>query len=185
MQAHPFATLVTVDAGEPTVSHLPFLVDKTRGEYGVLRGHMARANPQWQHFGDGPVLTMFHGPHAYVSPNWYVSKPAVPTWNYAVVHAHGVPRLLDDKAALELVRDMVAAFDRDADGAWPDNAAADRFRRGMVAHIVAFEIPIARLEGKFKMSQNRPAEDRPGIVAALSRQPQSMDEAVAKLIATD
>ena len=185
MHGYPFATILTVDDGHPTVSHLPFLLDAERGDHGVLRGHMARANPQWQHFGDEPVLVVFNGPHAYVSPNWYDAGPAVPTWNYAVVHAHGVPKILDDDAALDLVRDMVAAVDGDPDAAWPDDEASDRFRRDMIAHVVAFEIPILRLEGKFKMSQNRPSVDRPRIIAALSSSDDPLEQATAKLISTD
>ncbi len=182
MRDYPFATLLTVSDGEPTVSHLPLLLDKSRGEFGVLRGHLARANPQCEHFGGKPVLVMFHGPHAYISPTWYGDGPAVPTWNYAVVHAHGVAHVLQDDEALDLVHDMVVLYDENADAAWPDDDASDRFRHEMITHVVAFEIPIARLEGKYKMSQNRPDADRPGIAAALNRRSSPLDKAVAKLV---
>ena len=152
------------------------------GDIGTLRGHLARANPQWRQFGEVEVQVLFQGPHAYVSPTWYAAGPAVPTWNYAVVHAHGVPRLLDTDAALALVHDMVLDFDTAAPEAWPENNAAQKFRRGMIDHVVAFEIPITRLEGKFKMSQNRPPEDRPRIIEALSASDDPLAQATADLI---
>jgi len=182
---YPFATLLTVEKGAPIVSHLPFLVDTSHGELGILRCHMARANPQWQQFAEDEVQVLFQGPHAYVSPTWYASGPALSTWNYAVVHAFGVPRVLDADAALDLVHDMVAEFDAAPADAWPMDDVSRKFRLGMIDHVVAFEIPIARLEGKYKMSQNRPPEDRPRIVAALSASDDPLASATAGLIRTD
>src|SRR5215831_13625971 len=95
---HPFATLVTLGEAEPQVSHLPLQFDPASGQHGTLLGHMARANPHWQHFSSGPSLAIFHGPHAYVSPSWYAEPAtAVPTWNYCVVHVHGAAEIMDDE----------------------------------------------------------------------------------------
>jgi len=97
IRAHGFATLISERDGEPFASHLPLLLDAERGPRGTLLGHMARANPQWRSFDQGrAALAIFHGPHCYVSPSWYANAPAVPTWNYAAVHAYGRPRVLED-----------------------------------------------------------------------------------------
>jgi len=125
---------------------------------------VARPNPQWQTFdGSRQALAVFSGPHAYVSPTWFAA-PAVPTWNYAAVHAYGCPRVLEGAAA---TRDTVERLVREHDTAWRLDAQPAEFVAGMLRGIVAFEMPIERLEGKLKLSQNRPASDRPGVVRAL------------------
>jgi transcriptional regulator len=97
MRQHSFATIVTHNGGAPHAIHMPVIVDVERGEHGTLVSHMARANPQWKHFeNEHEVLIIFTGPHAYVSPAWYVTEPAVPTWNYTAVHAYRIPRLVTD-----------------------------------------------------------------------------------------
>jgi transcriptional regulator len=164
---HNFATLICAQQGEITVSHLPLLLDVERG---VLRGHMARANPQWRMFSPQvEVLAIFHGPHHYISPRWYASHPSVPTWNYAVVHVHGRVRVIDGGKALEaLVRDLAEHHEAGAAHPWVMDLPGD-YQEQMLAAIVGFEIGISRLEGKFKLSQNRPAADRPLVIEALER----------------
>ncbi|WP_028009214.1 FMN-binding negative transcriptional regulator [Solimonas flava] len=172
--AHPFATLVTTVAGdEPQITHLPLL---QQGD--ALHGHMARANPHWQAFAHGRTVAIFHGPHAYVSPRWY-ETPAqhVPTWNYAVVHVAGRPQLVEGMAALDSLRALSAHFDPDFD------ADPQRVER-LAAAIVAFRLPLERLDAKFKMNQNRTAADRAGVIAALAAQPAAADRAVAEWMRT-
>jgi transcriptional regulator len=167
VRAHNFATLVSAHQGEIQVSHLPFLMD---GDGKMLRAHMARANPQWRTFSpERDVLAIFHGPHHYVSPAWYASHPSVPTWNYAVVHALGRPTLIEDRERLEaLVRELVAHHEAAAPQPWKMDLPPD-YQDRMLSGIVGFDIEITRLEGKFKLSQNRPASDRPRVIEALKR----------------
>ena len=167
IRAHNFATLVSAYQGEIQVSHLPFLMD---GEGKMLRAHMARANPQWRSFSpEREVLVIFHGPHHYVSPAWYASHPSVPTWNYAVVHALGRPTLIEDRKRLAaLVRELVTHQEAAAPQPWKMDLPAD-YQDKMLSGIVGFDIEITRLEGKFKLSQNRPASDRPLVIEALQR----------------
>lgn len=169
IERYGFATLLTPDALDPPVTHLPLLLDRTRGPQGVLLGHMARANPHWQAIAAQPqVLALFHGPHAYVSPSWYQSHPSVPTWNYAVVHVRGRARLLHDPQQLEpLVRTLVERHEQSRPHPWTMALPAE-FQAQMLAAIVGFEIEIAHLEGKLKLSQNRPAKDRQNVLDALS-----------------
>ena len=163
-----FATLISPDPVDPTVTHLPLLLDREPGGQGMLRGHVARSNPHWRTLETQPeVLAIFQGPHAYVSPSWYGSHPSVPTWNYAVVHVHGNVRLIHDKAALELlVRRLVQRYESPRPQPWPMQLPSD-YQGRMLAEIVGFEITITRITGKFKLSQNRPADDRERVVAAL------------------
>jgi transcriptional regulator len=180
MQAHSFATLVTADADEPRVSHLPLLWSAA-GEYGVLEGHMARANPHWQHFASGHTLAIFHGPHAYISPSWYAQpQREVPTWNYAAVHAHGVVDLIDERdAKLALLDRSVALFESGNTPPWARSVDGERLE-ALLRNIVGFRIAIARLDAKFKMNQNKTAADRAGVIAQLGASPSSELQAVAQ-----
>lgn len=163
--AWSFALLVTDVDGVPVATHLPLVLDDHAGSEARLIGHVARPNPQWRSFdGARQALAIFSGPHAYVSPTWYATAPAVPTWNYAAVHAYGRPRVLERP---EATRDAVARLVAIHDPAWSLADQPAEFIAGMLRGIVAFEMPIERLEGKLKMSQNRPAADRPGVVRAL------------------
>jgi len=165
LRSWSFALLVTHVDGTPTATHLPFVLDESAGPQGRLIGHVARPNPQWRTFdGTRQALAIFSGPHAYVSPTWYATTPAVPTWNYAAVHAYGRPRVLE---GLEATRDAVARLVDVHDPSWRLADQPAEFIAGMLRGIVAFEMPIERLEGKLKLSQNRPAADRPGVVRAL------------------
>ena len=183
MREHEFATLVTVVEGKPFATHLPLLLDPDRGEHGVLLGHMARANPQWRGFdGTAEALAIFAGPHAYVSPRLYATHPSVPTWNYAAVHAYGAPRLLEEEAARGLLARTVARYEGTGDGAWSMDGLPEDYVAGMLRGLVAFEIEIARIEGKFKLSQNRPEEDRRRVAAALGKGDDPPGRGVAALM---
>ena len=170
MQEYNFAALVTQQNGELLASHLPFLLDTQCGPYGTLMAHMARANPQWQTLaGTAEVLVIFQGPHTYVSPSWYEDDVAlsVPTWNYTVVHAYGTPRLIEDNSvAYGVLQALVQMHEAHFEKPWalqPLDGSMQNKLRG----IVAFEIQITRLEGKFKLSQNRSANDQRRVLAAL------------------
>lgn len=164
---YPFATLVTSDGGEPQFTYLPLLWEEG-GAHGVLLGHMARANPQWQAFAQGHTVALFHGPHAYISPSWYAQpEQHVPTWNYAAVHAHGRPQLIDGAAdKLALIDRTTAQFEQDNTPPWTRSVGGDRLEK-MLGAIVAFRLPIERLEAKFKMNQNRTPADRAKVVGNL------------------
>ena len=184
IEGHGFALLVTSDAaGRPTASHLPFLYDANRGAHGTLLGHMARANPQWQQFGDGSeALVIFWGPHAYVSPSWYESQPSVPTWNYATVHAYGRPRLVEDGEAVRaMLHRLVETNEAGFETPWRMDLPED-YEARMVGSIVVFEIEIARLEGKFKLSQNRDAADRATVARQLAASGRDDAVGVARLM---
>jgi transcriptional regulator len=168
MRRHSFATLVTGGA-EPFATHLPLLLDASRGPHGTLVGHFARPNPHWQldHQHNGS-LAIFHGPHAYVSPSWYRSgAPAVPTWNYATVHAAGRISVIEDAAYVaDLLERMVRVYEADRPQPWT-NPLPPEVNEKLIAAVVAFEMPIDRLEGKFKLGQNRKREDQVGAIEGL------------------
>ncbi len=184
MGRYGFALLVTVVDGEPFASHLPLLHQAEGGEFGVLLGHMSRPNPQWRGFADGaPALAVFQGPHAYVSPSWYASGEAVPTWNYTTVHAYGRPRVVDDHgAALAILERLVAIHEEGRPEPWGLDRVTAEFRDTQIRGIVAFEMPIDRLEGKFKLGQNRPAADREGAAAGLRATGEPLGHEVARLM---
>lgn len=168
IEQYPFATLVGTGP-EPPVSHLPMVL--RRGPAGlVLVGHVARANSHWRVMGGAtPALAIFLGPHAYVSPTWYATAPAVPTWNYVAVHALGRPRVVDDAAfTRETLTELVARHEPTPDG-WSTAQLPPEKLDSLVAAIVAFEMPIERLEAKFKLGQNRSQADRDGTLAGLER----------------
>ncbi|NNE85438.1 MAG: FMN-binding negative transcriptional regulator [Alphaproteobacteria bacterium] len=168
IESYNFGMLICHGEPTPLVSHLPFVLDRLQGPNGTLQAHMARANPQWQCF-DGDVLAVFRGPHAYVSPSWYTpDAPAVPTWNYAVVEAYGTPRMVENPQALRAQQErLVAANEAGRSPSWNMDSQPAAYIDGMLKGIVAFEIPIDRLEGKFKLSQNRSATDQRQVAEAL------------------
>jgi transcriptional regulator len=186
MRAQSFAVMFTADdAGAPFATHLPILVDPARGPLGTLRGHVARANPHWRYLVAGrPTLVVFSGAHAYVSPSWYATHPSVPTWNYVAVHATGVGALVEDPDQVKtLLGDLVRAYESGEPAAWSMEGLAADYLAGMQRGIVAFEIPIARLEGKAKLSQNRDAVDRARTREALAASDDPLARAVAALMA--
>jgi transcriptional regulator len=185
MQHHSFATLITQHDGVPFASHLPLLLRPEEGLYGTLVGHMARANPQWHDFDPAQeVLVIFQGPHTYVSPSWYEVHPSVPTWNYAAVHAYGTPQLIDDSAALyDMLHALVHTYEAPMPQPWTFDLAAD-YVHNMMQGIVGFAIRITRLEGKYKLSQNRPHGDQQRVVTALEQQGDPLSAGVAALMRT-
>jgi len=186
MGAQSFALMITADdTGAPFATHLPILVDERRGPLGTLRGHVARANPHWRHLAAGrPTLVVFSGAHAYVSPSWYATHPAVPTWNYVAVHASGTGALVEDAEQVRtLLADLVHVYEAPGPEAWSFEALPADYVAGMQRGIVAFEIPIARLEGKAKLSQNRDAVDRGRTREALAASDDPVARAVAALMA--
>ncbi|RKG59481.1 FMN-binding negative transcriptional regulator [Corallococcus sp. AB011P] len=171
MKQHAFSTVISHGSGI-NVSHLPLMLVPDRGDKGTLLGHLARANPHWKDFdGERPALCVFHGPHAYISPTWYKVRPSAPTWNYAVVHALGRPRIIDTQAELSKLIDVMLAEYEPASGA-PGHAAhlPEEVRAQLLEHIVGFELPIEELQGKFKLGQNRSAEDQAGMMEGLAGQ---------------
>jgi transcriptional regulator len=185
VRGHPLATWVVQGADGLNVNHVPFLVDATRGEHGTLVGHVARANPVWQRL--GPSIAVFQGPQAYISPNWYPSKRAhgkvVPTWNYAVVHAHGTPRAIESHdELLAIVTRLTQTHEADSAVPWAVSDAPADYLEQMLKAIVGIEIPIDRLEGKWKVSQNRALPDRLGTVAGLRQRGDAQSEAMAALV---
>jgi transcriptional regulator len=165
---YPFATLVTPAAPEPWISHVPLLMTDAGEPYGTLIGHFARANPHWQHVNDTQSIAIFHGPHAYVSPSWYMEPTqAVPTWNFTAIHAHGSLEIFDEPAATRGVLDaLIRRFEGTRAAPWK-LAMPDHQRDALVSAIVAFKMPIRRLDAKFKLSQNRMRGDRVRVIAAL------------------
>ncbi len=169
IRAHPFGTLVVRDdGGGVEVVHVPFVLDASRGPHGTLRAHVARANPVWRLFDGRAVLVVFAGPHGYVSPRWYSTPDQVPTWNYAVVHAHGVPRPMEASGDLRgLLSDLASEHEAGAEHPWSPSELPPSALDEMLREIVGFTLPVARLEGKFKLSQNREPVDRAGVLRAL------------------
>ncbi len=184
MREQSFALLVTSLGGVPYASHIPLLLDDG-GEHGRLQGHLAKANGQWQGFdGKTEALVVFWGPHAYISPNWYEAKKNVPTWNYVTVHAYGKPVVIDDPEAVRQGQaDMIDFFESDATDNWSMDLLPDDYVGSKLKGIVCFEMPIDRLEGKFKLSQNRSAEDVKGAIKGLNATGEAEAIEVARLMA--
>jgi transcriptional regulator len=169
MREYSFATLFGPLSGAPadegsTAAHLPLGI-KDEGEHGLIEGHFAKANPHWRALDGRETLVVFHGPHSYVSPTLYVEELSVPTWNYIAIHARGTLSLVEDDPGKEaLLADLIAANEPAYLDRW--HALPGGFRRTMLMGIVGFRIPIDRIEGKFKLSQNRSAEERRNVLAA-------------------
>ena len=176
IRAHPLAQLVTAGGQGLQANPLPMLIDADTSPKGTLRGHLARGNDQVAALREGgEALVIFQGPQAYISPSWYPSKDmppgngkVVPTWNYVAVHAWGTPRVIDDSEWLRrFVGDLTEVHERDRTPPWAVQDAPEDFIAGMLKAIVGIEIPIDRIEGKWKLSQNRPEPDRRGVVDGL------------------
>jgi transcriptional regulator len=172
MRAAGLATLVTLTADGLIASHVPLLLDAEAGPNGTLVGHLARANPQATAAPIGEALVIYTGPDAYITPSWYASKRehgrVVPTWNYVAIHAYGTLEVFDDTARLHaLVSRLTDHKETPRAQPWAVTDAPERFIDGQLRGIVGFALPIARLQGKWKMSQNRPQADRDGVVAGL------------------
>jgi transcriptional regulator len=183
IESYGFATVVSQKDGIPWASHLPVLLDRKKASVGRLRSHMARANEQWQHFDPSKeVLCIFHGPHSYISPSWYASKIAVPTWNYATVHVYGYPRIEPDRDFLRsIVDDTTQKYEQNMVHPWkmefPENTID-----GLMKAIVGFSITISRIETKFKLGQNRSKEDQTSMLNSLVSSPSATAQELAAFI---
>ena len=179
MRANNFVLLVTGTGGTLHASHLPVVIEDS-GDTLKLDMHMARANAQWREFFDEEVLVVFSGAHAYISPRWYEEKQRVPTWNYAAVHAYGVPRIISEKQAKHASqRRLIASLDPE----WLPrfDALSAEYVAKMLDGIVNFEIPVSRLETRWKLSQNRGRREMELIAAALEKSGDSVERSLAAL----
>ena len=185
MAEHPLGTWFSAHDGAFRADHVPFLFEPARGPHGTLLAHVSRANPVWRN--PGQSLVVFHGPQAYVSPNWYPSKQAhgkvVPTWNYAVVHVHGTARAVEDRdTLLALVERLTATHEHGQAAPWTVSDAPAAYIDQLLRAIIGIEITVERIEGRWKMSQNRSEADRVGVAAGLQRIGSEEARAVAALV---
>ena len=176
IESHPLATLVTLGGSGLFATHLPLLLEEDGSEFGTLKGHIARANAQWKDLvSTVDALAIFVGPDHYISPNWYAGKQEhgkeVPTWNYAVVHAYGPLRVIEDEQwLLRLVSRLTDVHEASTSAMpWKVTDAPADYIQAMLKAIVGVELPIRRLEGKWKASQNKTDADREGVVAGLTK----------------
>ncbi|GJE16125.1 FMN-binding negative transcriptional regulator [Methylobacterium marchantiae] len=187
IRACPLGLLVSAGANGLMANPIPFLLDTEEGGQGTLRAHLARANPQWRDLDGLPeCLVVFQGPDRYVTPSWYATKretgKVVPTWNYATVQVRGRPRVIEDEAWLRRqIDDLTRMREAGRDAPWAVSDAPPAFTAAQIRGIVGIEIPIAKLSGKWKVSQNRSEADRAGVAAGLRRDAGGAD-AMAELV---
>ncbi len=187
MRAYPLATLVSSGVSGLMANSVPFLIYPEEGEFGVLRTHVARANPHWQELQTvTECMVLFQGADDYIRPSWYASKQehgkVVPTWNFVAVHAWGAPKIIEDDTWLrKQVSDLTHSREHAQLDPWKVEDAPADFTAALFKAIVGIEIPITRIEGKWKVSQNRPAADRAGVVAGLRGQGE-LCEPMAELV---
>ena len=190
IRQYGFGTLVTLNDTEMEASHIPMLLDPEPAPYGTLLGHLARANPQWKRVKPGiEALAIFLGPNTYITPSWYPTKQesgkVVPTWNYLAIHAYGTLRFFDDVEELRThVTRMTETHEAPRAAPWAVSDAPAEFVDGMVRAIVGFRLPITKLEGKWKMSQNRPEQDVSGVLEGLTREDGESHGPVAEIMAS-
>jgi len=189
IESYPLGALVTASRGGLFATHIPFVLDRSAGSFGTLRGHVARANPHHRLEPAGPeAIVIFTGPNAYVSPSLYPSKRdhgrVVPTWNYAVVHASGPVRFIDDPAfVLRNVEALTLRHEAGREQPWSIRDAPPGYVEALAKAVIGIELPIARLEGKWKMSQNREASDAAGVATGLAAAAGQNEREVAHLVA--
>jgi transcriptional regulator len=183
MREWSFATLVTHGAEGLNATHLPFLIDDD-GPHGLLTTHLARGNAQYRDLKAGAsALVIFQGPHAFISPSWYTNRLTFPTWNYTAIHVQGTPEVIDDVDAIHAVLTRtVATYDTPLGGEWAFGAMPAELTASRLKAIAAVHIPIARIEGKIKLNQDKSIDDRRGVIAALERQGDAQSRAVADMI---
>jgi transcriptional regulator len=188
IRAHPFGTLVTLTRDGLEANHIPFEIDPEPLPFGTLRGHIARANALWRNVStEGEALAIFQGVDAYISPSWYPTKQetgkVVPTWNYAVVHAHGPLRMIDDRKWLrEFVEKLTTRHEAGRVTPWKVTDAPAGYIEELLDAIVGLEMVVTRLVGKWKVSQNRPTRDQDGAAEGLLRDGSESSSAMARLI---
>jgi transcriptional regulator len=180
---NPFGMLITEHDGSPCISHLPFLIESNTGSYGKLIGHMARDNSQWKSLTETEsVIVVFNGAHGYVSPILY-STPGVPTWNYAVVHLHGKPTVIEDSAGVEnILEKLTTRFESNKPDPWKLSFPIEKSK--LLQMIVGFEVEIQKIEGKFKLSQNRKPQEQQNIINELGKSNHNGDVELSKLMAS-
>ena len=181
MRDNPFAILISSTEEEPFATHLPMFVSETDDNL-VLRGHVAKANPHWRHLEQNPnCLTIFHGPHAYVSPSNYTSRENVPTWNYGAVHVYGKARVFASPDDLQgVLNQLIGTFEPAYADQWA--TFSDTYRERMLSHIVGFEIAVTKIEAKFKLSQNRTKEEQANVITSLEKAEDTAISGVSRLM---
>jgi transcriptional regulator len=181
MGANPFAILISTTDTGPFATHLPLFV-RAKEEKVVLRGHVARANPHWRYLEQqAHCLTIFHGPHSYISPSNYTARESVPTWNYGAVHVYGNARVFSSpEDLLGMLHELMGTFDPPYASQWA--RLDEAYRERMLRQIVGFEIEVTKIEGKFKLSQNRTREDQENVIASLEKSDDSAVSGVARLM---
>jgi transcriptional regulator len=187
MRARPFAALVSAGASGLYGTHLPTVL-KDEGSYGTIECHLARANPHWKDLAEGgEAMMIFQGPEGYITPNWYATKAqtgkAVPTWNYAIVHAYGRPSVMKEKEwLLRHVTELSEQQERSEPQPWAVSDAPESYIDVMLRGIIGFRFEITRLEGKWKMSQNREMQDRIGVIEGLKARASGDDLEIAEAV---
>ncbi|MFC5067032.1 FMN-binding negative transcriptional regulator [Flaviflagellibacter deserti] len=187
IRACRLANLVTAASDGLIATPLPLILDAAEGEFGTLYGHVGRPNPQWQKPVKGDAMAIFMGPDAYVTPSWYATKQetgkVVPTWNYVAVHAYGPVEFFDDPdRLLDAVTRLTDLYEQPRSERWRVDDAPENFIRAQLRGIVGLRLPITRIEGKEKMSQNRNEADREGVAAGLADSESQMDRVVAERV---
>jgi transcriptional regulator len=187
MRANPFAILISTTESGPYATHLPLFVASKASDNGsdaklVLRGHVSKANPHWRYLEQQPqCLTVFHGPHAYISPSNYGARESVPTWNYAAVHVYGNAQLFSSENELhDMLHELIGTFEPAYRDQW--ESLSSTFRENMLRQIVGFEIAATKIEGKFKLSQNRTRQDQANVMASLDKSNDSVVAGVAEMM---
>jgi transcriptional regulator len=182
IERNSFGVLVSQVGGVPFATHMPFLVDRDTGPHGTLIGHVARANPHWRNADGQTGLAIFSGPHVYVSPTWYESDNVVPTWNYTAVHVYGKIRVIEDEAALAgIVGAMVRFYEQSLPKPWTFEESTT-FMQRMLSQIVGIRIEIEKIEGKFKLNQNRTVEQRRKVFETLDGRADENSAGIAALM---
>jgi transcriptional regulator len=181
MRANPFVILVSTVEGAPFASHVPVVL-REAGEHLIVRGHFAKANPHWRYLEQQPqCLTIFHGPHSYISPSLYTNVESVPTWNYGAVHVYGEARLYSSPEDLQvMLHELMGTFEPAYAAQWA--GLDEAYRTRMLGHIVGFEIPVTRLEAKFKLGQNRTREEQSNMIASLEKSEDTAVSGVARMM---
>lgn len=181
MRANPFCILVSNNEKDPFATHIPVVI-REEGSRLIIRGHVAKANPHWKYLQERPnCLTIFHGPHAYISPSNYATKEAVPTWNYGAVHVYGDARVYAEMGQLqEMLHDLIPTFEAAYSEQWA--SLSEAYQQRMLSHIVGFEIEAKTIEAKFKLSQNRTREERQNVIDSLGSASDSAVRGTAELM---
>lgn len=181
MRSNPFAILISTTGDGPYATHLPLFV-RTDESKVFLRGHVSKANPHWRYLEQqAQCMTIFHGPHSYISPSNYIARESVPTWNYAAVHVYGNARLFSSPQELhQMLDELMGSFEPAYREQWDDLSST--FRDNMLQQIVGFEIVATKIEGKFKLSQNRPRQDQANVIASLEKSDDSAVSGVSRMM---